>query len=238
MKAIIVAGGRGERLKPLTDTIPKAMVKVGNKPILEHIVNLLKKHKISEFIFSLCYLPDKIISYFGDGSKFGVKTDYIFEEKNNPLGTAGAILGAEKFINNTFIVVYGDIIRELDIRKMISNHKKSRSIATIAVYKNYASNPKSIIGFDINHRVQRFIERPKAKDKRQKIIWSNASFYVFEPEIFEFIPQNKKSDFGADIFPNLLKKGEKISAFVSKGYFVDIGDPGKLSHARKTFKSS
>lgn len=238
MKAIIIAGGRGERLKPLTDKLPKTMIEVAGKPILEHIIALLKKNDISGIIISVCYLADKIISYFGDGSKFGVKIDYVFEKKDAPLGTAGAVLGAKKYIKDTFIVTYADILRKLDIRQMVSYHHRNGLIATIAVYKNSSPNPKSIIEFNSSNRVTNFVERPKFRNKKQKPIWSNASFYIFEPEIFDFIPAKRKSDFGKDLFPKVLRAGEKVSAFKSSGYFVDIGDSQKLSYARKTFKSS
>lgn len=234
MIAVIVAGGRGERLKPLTDKRPKAMIQIAGKPILEHILNLCKSYGITEFAFSLCYLPQKIISYFGDGSKFGVKIDYVFEDENTSLGTAGAVLGAKKFIKDTFIVTYGDILRELDIRKMIAHHRKNKVVATITVYKNLSSNPKSVIKLDHN-KVIKFTERPVNTTNNKKPIWSNASFYIFEPEIFDFIPSSVKSDFGHDIFPKLLVNKKKISSFICKDYFVDIGDRGKLSYARKTF---
>lgn len=235
MKAVIIAGGRGERLKPITVTLPKVMVKVKGKPILEHILNLCKSHGINEFIFSLCFLPQKIISYFGDGSKFGVKISYIFEKESMPQGTAGAIQGAQQYIKETFIVTYGDILRELDIGKMISFHRENNTIATIAVYKNSSSDPKSIIDVDTNNYIKSFIERPK-KSYTEQEVWSNASFYIFEPGIFDFIPKNEKTDFGKDVFPKLISSGEIISAFKSEGYFADIGNPSKLDYARRTFK--
>ena len=235
MKAIIVAGGKGKRLRPVTDKLPKAMVKVAGRPILEHILNLLKNHGISEFIFSLCYLPQLIISYFGNGTKFEVEIDYVFEKKDTPLGTAGAVLGAKKYIKDTFIVTYADILRELDVHKMVSYHHRNGLIATLAVYKNSSSNPKSIIEFDNNSRVTNFVERPKFRNKKGKPVWSNASFYVLEPEIFEFIPQNQKSDFGKDIFPKVIAAGGKVIAYKQKGYLFDIGDAKKLEKAKLFF---
>ncbi len=235
MKAVIVAGGRGVRLKPITDRLPKVMTEVAGKPILEHNLDLLKKNGINDFIFSLCYLPEPIVSHFGDGSKFGVKISYIFEKAGKALGTAGAVFGAKKFVKDTFIVTYGDILRDLDTRKMIDQHWKNKVIATIAVYKNSHSNPKSVIEIDRNNRVIKFTERPVNISNR-KTIWSNASFYIFEPEIFDFIPSTVKSDFGHDIFPNLVKSKKQICTFISDGYFIDIGDSNKLSSARKTFR--
>lgn len=235
MKAIIIAGGKGERLKPLTANLPKAMIKVAGKPILEHIIIHFKRHKISEFIISLCFLPDKITSYFGDGSKFGVKINYIFEDEKNPLGTAGAILKAKKFVRDAFIVAYADILRKLDIAKMIKSHKDKKAFATILAYHNKKADPKSIIRFDNNKKIFQFIERPKPGDVGREKIWSNASLYIFEPEIFDYIPAGLNSDFAKDIFPKVIKKGKNIFAFKADGYFVDIGSPEKLAYARKTY---
>src|SRR3989344_1376598 len=112
MKAIIIAGGRGERLRPLTDNIPKPLVEVNGKPILLHTLELLKSHGITEFIIALCYLPERVVSYFGDGSKFGVHITYTYEDQLKPLGNAGAITLSQKYIKETFIVTYADIVRK------------------------------------------------------------------------------------------------------------------------------
>ncbi len=236
MKAIIVAGGRGERLRPITDKIPKPMVEISGRPILLHIINLFKKHGISDFIIPLCYLPNVITEFFGDGSKFGVKIIYTYEDPQNPLGTAGAISLAKDLINNTFIVAYADILRDLDINKMIDFHKKNGSFATINIYRRKSKDAKSAIIIDKNKKMVKFIERPNQKTKEQEYIWVNGSFYIFEPEIFEFIPNDKKVDFGSDIFPKLLKSNKNLFGFIFKGYLVDIGNIEKLEYARRTFR--
>lgn len=236
MKAIIIAGGRGERLKPLTDTIPKVMIEMAGRPLLEYVIFLLKKYNIAEFILSLCYLPDKITSYFGDGSKFGVKIDYVFENQDAPLGTAGAIVGARKYIDDTFIVTYADILRELNIDGMLKVHKQNKAFVTLAVYQNKKTDPKSLIKFDRENRVYSFIERPQRKDLKKEKVWSNASFYICEPGIFDYLSYGVRSDFGKDIFPKIIKAGEKVCAYVSTEYFVDIGNRENLSYARRTFR--
>lgn len=236
MKAIIIAGGYGERLRPITNTVPKPMIQVAGKPVLAHIIELFKKNCISDFILSLCYLPKVITSYFGNGSKFGVKIDYIFEDVNSPLGTAGAIASAKALIDDTFIVTYGDILRDLDIKKMIDFHKKMNSFATINVYKRESKNAKSMVVIDQKKRIVDFIERPNRDQLKRNFIWVNGSFYIFEPEVFNFIPDNKKTDFGSDIFPELLKSQKSLYSYPSKGYFIDIGNIEKLELARKTFK--
>lgn len=237
MKAIIIAGGKGERLRPLTNNVPKPMIEVAGKPISEHIINLFKRYGIKDFLFSLCYLPPVITSYFGNGSKFGIKIAYTFEDKNKPLGTAGAITFAKKYINNTFIVTYGDILRELNIQEMIKQHKNKKAFATINVYKRFGPSPKSMVIFNKEGRVVDFKERPTPQDINDDFVWANGSFYIFEPEIFDFIPKDKPSDFGKDIFPKLLSEDKKIYAYPSSGYFVDIGNLEKLKKARKTFRS-
>jgi len=238
MKAIILAGGRGERLKPLTEKIPKPMVEVSGQPILLHIINHFKEHGIFDFIVATCFLPDVITNYFGDGSKFGVNITYTYEDPKKPLRTAGAISISREFIKDTFIVTSGDILRDLDIKKMISFHKKSKSFVTLNVYKRISKDAKSMVTIDKNHKVISFIERPKENDLKNKSIWVNGSFYIFEPEIFDLIPDNTKLDFGSDIFPKLLKAKKPLYAYPTTGYFVDIGNLEKLELARKTFNKA
>lgn len=237
MKAIIVAGGKGERLNPITENLPKPMVKVNNKPILLHIINLFKKYGIKDFIIALCYLPDVITNYFGNGKKFGVNIKYTYENPQNPLGTAGAISLAKNLIDDTFIVTYADILRDLDVKKMINFHKKSRAFATINIYRRKSEGAKSLIIMDKNKKVTKFIERPDKTNLKQEYIWSNGSFYIFEPEIFDFIP-NRKADFGFDVTPELLRLKKEVYGYTSDGYFIDIADINKLRFARKTFKNN
>ncbi|MBI5452379.1 nucleotidyltransferase family protein [Candidatus Gottesmanbacteria bacterium] len=236
MKAIILAGGRGERLKPLTDSIPKPMIEAAGKPILEHIISQMKKHGIKDFIIALYYLPKVITSYFGNGSKLGVNIQYTFE--NLPMGTAGAVLPSKKFIKETFIVTYADILRDLDITAMTAQHQKKKALATINIYKRKSRNAKSCVIFDNNGKVIKFVERPSKKKLKGKFIWANGSFYVFEPEIFSYIPQNKPSDFGKDIFPDVLTAKKSIYVYPSNDYFIDIGNKEKLSLARRTYLCS
>lgn len=236
MKALIVAGGIGERLRPITSNIPKPMVEVKGKPILLHTINLFKKYGIKDFIIALCFLPNVIVNFFGDGTKFGVNITYTYEDFKNPLGTAGAISLARELVDDTFIVTYADILRDLDINKMIDFHKKNKAFATINIYRRKSKDAKSKVLIDKNKKVVKFIERPNKKTKEQEYILSNGSFYIFELEIFDYIPK-EKVDFGFDIFPELLKRKKNLFGFISKGYFVDIGDIKKLEFARRTFKN-
>lgn len=234
-RAVIVAGGRGERLKPLTNTLPKPMVMVGNKPLLEHTLDLLKKHGIQDFIFALFYLPESIVSYFGDGSKFGANITYTYEDPQSPLGTAGAILPAKSHLNKTFIVTYADILRELNITEMINCHRASKPIATINVYRHRGLNFKSRLEFDEMHRLRKFEELPASTELKSDSTWSNGAFYILEPEILNFIPEGIVSDFGTDIFPKVLAADEKVLVYPSNNYFIDIGTPESLELARLHF---
>ncbi len=235
MKAIIVAGGKGERLRPLTDHIPKPMITVGDKPILEHTITLLKQNGIVDIVLALCYLPEKIEEYFGDGSEFGVNIEYIYEDPLKPRGTAGAILPAEDLVHGPFIVTYADILRELNVAQMITQHHASKSIAMLNVYQHRGPNFKSRITFGLDHRLAAFEELASSRTLEEGFEWSNASFYIFDPKIFDHIPKDTKSDFSKDVFPALLKAGENISVFPSAGYVIDIGTKESLEEARGRF---
>lgn len=233
IKVVIVAGGKGERLQPLTNFIPKPMAEVNGKPILEHIIELFKKYGFTDFVLCLCYLPEIITNYFGDGRKFGVKITYTLENPDNPLGTAGAITLAKDLIEDTFIVTYADILRDLDIRKMMAFHRRNDSFATLNVYRRESKDAKSRILFDNRKQIVKFFERPSKDKLIEDYIWVNGSFYILDPKIFDFIPINKKSDFGTDIFPELLNS-KKLYAFCSDNYFIDVGDLKKLKTACET----
>src|SRR4030042_6468911 len=192
-KVIIIAGGKGERLRPLTDKIAKPMVKVGPKSVLEHNLDLFKKYGFKDFIFALCYLPETITSYFGDGKKFGVSIDYTFENPEVPLGTAGAITLAREKINDTFIVTYGDSIRVVDVGKMWDFHKEKKAFATICAYKRFGPDPKSMIVFDSSGRIKEFKERPTPEEIKGDFVWANSALYIFEPGIFDYIKESNPS---------------------------------------------
>jgi len=235
IQAIIVAGGRGKRLRPITDTIPKPMVRVAGKPILIHTLDVLRSAGITDYIFALCYLPHVIQDYFGDGSKFGVTIRYIFEDPTHPLGTAGAIKEAEKYVESDVIVTYADIIRELDVKKMIAFHKEQDAFGTLNVYKRFGKDPKSMVLFDKDNTVAQFVERPSAKLLPEDFVWANGSFYIFKKEVFDCIPSGKEYDFGKHVFPELLKENKMLCAFPTDDFFIDIGTKEKLEKAEKHF---
>ncbi len=235
MQAIIVAGGRGERLRPITDNIPKPMVEVRGKPILEHTIDLLRENGITDLIVALCYLPNVISDYFGNGKKYGVNIRYIFENPNDPQGTAGAIRESKKFIFGDFVVTYADILRKLDVSSMVRQHGSKSPMATINVYKRIGNDPKSMVIFDSHNKVTSFVERPTANDIKEEFVWSNGSFYIFSKKIFDYLNGDGPLDFGKDVFPSVIKMGRKIYAFKTEDYFLDIGTLEKLEEAKKTF---
>lgn len=237
MKAIILAGGRGSRLRPLTDAIPKPMVTVGGRPILEHVIRHLKTYDITDIIVSVCYLSESIVEHFGDGSSLGVHIDYTVEDQLSPLGTAGAVKLAQKYIDETCIVTSGDILRTLNIRQMIHQHKKTQAFATLNVYKRYGPDPKSQVTYTQNRRVVTYRERPNITVDHRGFIWANGSFYIFEPEVFRFIPDSGPSDFGHTIIPAVLSGKKSVFAYPTDDYFIDIGNHEKLSEARRMYPS-
>lgn len=235
MKVIILAGGKGERLRPLTHTVPKPMIRINNKPLVEYSIDLFKKNKLTDITLTICHLPQVLKRYFGTGNKFGIKISYFIEKPIKPLGTAGALALLQDKPTQSFIVCSGDTIRSCNINKIIKFHKNKKGIATICAYNNKKQNPKSIIKFNKNDRILKFVERPSKLPK--DIIWSNASLYILEPEILQFIPKDKPSDFGKDIFPKLLKNKKKLFVYKEKGYFLDIGTNDKIEIAQNDIKN-
>lgn len=235
MKAIILCAGRGERLRPLTDTIPKPMVPIDNKPALLYNIELCKKHGILDIAINTSYLSEKIKEYFGDGSKFGVNIKYSFEK--DLLGSSGALNNFKDFFKENFIVIYGDNLTNLDLTKLIKYHKKKQGIATICLRKkekNYKT--QSLIFADSELRLTSFLEKPP-EEQVQKLSGNfkliNSGIYVLSPKIFGYIPSGF-SDFAYDIFPTLIKKNENIYGFlIDDFYFREIGKIAKYLKAKE-----
>jgi len=215
MKAVILAGGLGTRLRPYTKTLPKPMLPLGGKPILEYEIEWLKKDGIKEIVICVSYLRKKIENYFGDGSKFGMKIEYAISSK--PLATAGQLKTAEKFIDDTFVCLYGDSIYNFSLRNMISYHKKSKSNITMSLY-DYKFNLKyGVINTKNNGKVTSWDEKPEYSAK------INIGCYVMEPEVFQLIPKNRQYGMD-DVIRKTLAKKKKVGSVISKKGFIDIGD--------------
>ena len=196
MKAVILAGGRGKRLRPLTDSVPKPLIEVRGKPIIVWQIEWLKSYGINEFIVCVGYLKEKIINYLGDGSEYGVRIGYVVERK--PLGTGGAIKNAEVFLRNEsgFFVINGDIITTINPEEL--TRLNSRHIGAIALVP--LRSPYGIVEFDDDLTVRSFMEKPLLRD-----YWINAGVYYFKPDIFRYLPI--EGDIERTAFPNLAKFG-------------------------------
>jgi mannose-1-phosphate guanylyltransferase len=229
MKAIFLAGGKGSRLRPLTDKVPKPMVPIMNKPLIERTMVHLKTSGINQIVMSSCYRFQDIEDYFGNGEKLGLEIEYIVEDK--PMGTGGAIRKAGTGVDKTFIVFNSDILSDLNIKKMLEFHKKSKAIATIAVTKVENPSAYGVIACDKKGYAKSFIEKPEPNEDASHYV--NAGIYIFEPGILDEIPQNKVISVERDIFPKLLDKGLKIAVFRDDSYWIDIGTIKKYLQTHK-----
>lgn len=227
MKAVILIGGEGTRLRPLTLKIPKAMVPILNKPFLVHLLEYLRSHGVDEVILALGYMPDPIQSHLGDGEALGVKLVYSVEDQ--PLGTAGAVKLAEAHLDETFLVFNGDIITEIDLTEMIKRHRKAQPRASIALTPVEDPTAFGVVETYSSGMVHRFVEKPSKDEVTTNMI--NAGIYVLEPEVLNDVPAGEKCMFENWVFPRLLERGEKMLSYPSHAYWIDIGTPEKYLRA-------
>lgn len=221
MKAIILVGGEGLRLRPLTCNVPKPMVPVVNKPFLQHMIDHLKRHAIKDIILAICYLPDNIKRYLGDGTDFGITLTYAIED--SPLGTAGAVKNAERFLNETFVVLNGDIFSDLDLTDMMEYHRQNEAKATIALTPVDDPTSYGVVEIDAPGKVQCFIEKPGRDTVTSNLI--NAGTYILEPVLLDLIPRGIPSMLERGLFPDLVERGMPFFGYKSNDYWIDIGNP-------------
>lgn len=223
MKAVILIGGEGTRLRPLTYEVPKAMVPVLNRPFLEHTFAYLKNYGVGDVILALGYLPEVVQNYFGDGSGSGVRLTYAVED--SPLGTAGAVKNVEQCLDSTFVVLNGDVFSDIDVADMLALHRDKRAKVTIAL--TWVDDPCAfgVVETDGAGRVKRFVEKPSPDQVTSH--WINAGIYLVEPEVLQHVPPNTRFMFEKGLFPLLLELGEPIYGYSSGGYWLDMGTPGK-----------
>jgi mannose-1-phosphate guanylyltransferase/phosphomannomutase len=220
MRAVLMAGGSGTRLRPLTCDLPKPMVPILNRPISEHIVNLLKRNGITEVIATLHYLPDVMRDYFQDGKDFGVQMTYAVEE-DQPLGTAGCVKNISDLLDDTFLVISGDSVTDFDLRAAIEFHKAKGSKATLVLTRVPNPIEFGVVITDEDHRINRFLEKPSTSEIFSDTV--NTGTYILEPEVLDYLPDNQESDFSKDLFPLLLAKGEPMFGYIADGYWCDVG---------------
>jgi mannose-1-phosphate guanylyltransferase len=209
MKGFILAAGEGSRLRPLTDTIPKPMVPLAGRPILEHAVEALARHGVRDLIVNLHHKPDVIRTYFGDGSRFGMRIQYSFEPVL--LGTAGALTPWADFLDETFFLVYGDNLSTCDLTKLAAFHRARAARATIALFWREDPRQSGIADLESDGRVRRFVEKPAADEVFSH--WVNAGILVLEPACVADIPQGRPSDFGREILPRWIAEGQPVYGY-------------------------
>ena len=219
MKAFVLAAGVGTRLRPLTSDIPKPMVPILGKPALYHTFCNLKKYGFNDICVNLYHRPEAVTEYFKNKDP-GVKLNYSLEKKL--LGTAGAVKNNESFFNETFVVMSGDGLTDINLKKALLFHKKKKALATIVLKRIQARLEYGVTITDKCGRVKSFIEKPCWGDIFTNTV--NTGIYILEPEIFKYIPKNKFFDFGHDLFPALLKKSLNIYGYVTDEYWTDIGN--------------
>ena len=215
MKAIILAGGLGTRLQPYTTFIPKPMLPLGEKPLLEHLIGWVKKNGVKDIVLCVSYLRKTIEDYFEDGKRFGVKIEYTVS--NKPLATAGQLKTAEKLIDGTFVCIYGDSIFDFNLKNMINEHKKKKSFITMSLYEYKTSIKYGVIDTKNNGRVSAWNEKPEIKTK------INMGCYIMERDILGFIPKNKSYGMD-DVIKKAIYKRKKVNSILTKKEFIDIGD--------------
>jgi len=220
MKAVVMAGGEGTRLRPLTSNQPKPMVPIVGKPCMEHIVELLAAHGLTEVIVTVAFMPQAIRSYFGEGESLGVSIEYSVEE--SPAGTAGSVKLAEERLDETFLVISGDALCDIDLSALIAAHKEKGAAVTIGLKS--VDNPLEfgIVVTDDDGRVERFLEKPSWGQVFSDTI--NTGIYVCEPEILRHVPSDRPYDFSKELFPLLLDMGRPLYGHVCDGYWQDIGN--------------
>lgn len=229
MKAMILAAGVGSRLDPLTRNLPKPLVPIVNKPVMEHIVELLAQHEFTDIMVNLHYHGEMIKGYFGDGSKWGVSIQY--SEEDQLWGDAGSVKRCERFFDGTFMVVGGDDLADIDLSRLVKQHKEHKALCTIGLSLVDDPAEYGIVLVNERGKITRFLEKPKGE-----VIFSNMAntgVYVFEPEIFEFIPHGTRYGFGNNVFPLLLEQKRRFYGYLTSSYWRDVGNLKQYMEAHR-----
>jgi mannose-1-phosphate guanylyltransferase/phosphomannomutase len=228
MKAVVMAGGEGSRLRPLTIRRPKPMVPIAGKPVMEHILQLLKRHGITEVVVTVQYLASNIEDYFGNGSQLGMRITYSREDV--PLGTAGSVKNAEEQLTEPFLVISGDALTDYDLTDLIKYHNDKKSLATLLLA--HVPNPLEygVIITNEDGHISQFLEKPSWGEVFSDTI--NTGIYVLDPQVFNYFEKNKSFDFSQELFPYMLKKGDPIYGYVApRGYWCDVGSLSEYMRA-------
>lgn len=222
MKAIILVGGQGTRMRPLTHTTPKAMLPVLNRPFLEHTFRYLLAAGISRVILATCYLPTAIQEYFGDGRRYRLRIRYMVEDP--PLGTGGAVKNAARYLDETFVVLNGDVFTDLDLKAMLAFHREREAVATMALVAVDDPSPFGVVVTDAEGRVARFVEKPPRESAPSRNI--NAGIYILEPQVLEALPPTgTPSMLEQELFPLLVNRHSDFYGYPFSGFWLDTGTP-------------
>jgi mannose-1-phosphate guanylyltransferase/phosphomannomutase len=227
MKAVVMAGGEGTRLRPLTSNQPKPMVPIVGKPCMEHIIELLKEHGFDDVVVTVAFMPQAIRGYFADGEAHGIQIRYSVED--SPAGTAGSVKLAEEALDETFLVISGDALCDIDLGELVRFHKEKEAVATIGLKS--VDNPLEfgIVVIDDDGRIERFLEKPSWGQVFTDTI--NTGIYVLEPEVLKHVPTDRPYDFSKELFPLLLEMGRPLYGFETDGYWQDIGNLDQFRQA-------
>lgn len=218
MKAVVLAGGFSTRLRPLTNFIPKPLVPVVNKPIIEHVVDRLVEADVRDVVFTLHYRAQEIIDHFGDGGRHGIKPTYIVE--GEPLGTAGSVKNVEHLLDEDFLVVSGDILFDFDLRAVIKNHFERGSRATIVLSRVDSVEQFGVAELDSDGRVVGFVEKPDPAKVKSRLV--NAGIYVLNKSVLKLVEKGVMTDFSLNVFPKLVRSGE-LYGYSPEGFWYDVG---------------
>ena len=233
MQAIILAGGLGTRLKEIAPDIPKPMVLIGEKPLLEHQILMLKKYGITEFILIVNHLKEHIQAHFGNGSQWGV--DIAYYEEKSPLGTVGGIKACEDHLHEDFIVLYGDVMADVDINRLLIFHNQTKSDCTLVLHPNDHPFDSDLVELNKENKIVAFHPKPRTSNRYyQNMV--NAGMYVMKRNVLEHLEYGKKADFGKDVFPVILDKLTMMGYNTSE-YLKDMGTPDRLDQVRRDFTS-
>ena len=220
MRAVVMAGGEGTRLRPLTSNQPKPMVSLCGKPCMEYIMELLAAHGFGEAVVTLMFMPKAVRDYFGDGSPIGMSLDYSIEM--TPAGTAGSVkLAEDRLGDDTFIVISGDALTDFDLGDIVAFHKQRGAMVTIALKR--VENPLDfgVVVVNDEGQIERFLEKPTWGQVFSDTV--NTGIYVLDPAVFAHIPEKRPYDFGRDLFPKLFDMRAPLYGYVAEGYWQDIG---------------
>ena len=224
MKAVILAGGKGTRLKPYTTVFPKPLMPIGDKPILEIVVRQLKSYGFDEIIMAVGHLAELIMTFFNDGSKYGIKIKYSRDDK--PLGTAGPLALMKEELNETFLMMNGDVLTTLDYSDLVNYHKRNVAIATIALKKRTVKIDFGVPEIDGDNNIVGYTEKPEIE------YLVSMGVYVFEPQVLEYIKPDECLDF-PDLIKRLTSSGENVKSHIYDGYWLDIGRPDDYERANR-----